>query len=480
MSGKIYLPRRSIINRLFVINFRNENRIAFFDRQLLKTNRMKSYSIFFCLIAFVVPALGQKPDEVLATATGLNFTARNLSADGRKLFENQNAVIAEARTSVFTQMLADLLLEMEARSQNTSPEALATAEFKKISNPTDAEIKAIYDANRSTLGGKSIEDVRAQIIAFLRRPPEQKAAQALIEKLKVKYKTVMGKDVNAPDLKPSDSLGTVNGRTISAQEFEEKNKVALYDTRSEIADNIRLDLAAAVFSELVNQEAKAKNTDAGSIIAAEITYKLSEFSDAERSELISSFQNRLFKKYAVKLLLKEPELLVQNISSDDDPAQGKQNAPVTVIMFSDFQCSACAGAHPLLKNVLIEYGDRVRFIVRDFPLTSIHTNAFQAALAANAANAQGKFFEYIDVLYRNQEALDSNSLKKYAADLGLNVKRFALDLASEKMAVEVRKDMADGIKYGIQGTPTIFVNGVKVRRLSGDDFRSAIEKAVKK
>ena len=91
-----------------------------------------------------------------------------------------------------------------------------------------------------------------------------------------------------------------------------------------------------------------------------------------------------------------------------------------------------------------EFGESVRFVVRDFPLTQIHENAFQAALAANAAHAQGKFFEYTEILYRNQEALDTASLKKYAADAGLNPKQFELDLASEKNAAEVRKDVADG------------------------------------
>ncbi len=83
-------------------------------------------------------------------------------------------------------------------------------------------------------------------------------------------------------------------------------------------------------------------------------------------------------------------------------------------------------------------------------------------------------------MYRNQEALDSASLKKYAASLGLNIKQFELDLSSEKTAAEVRKDMADGANYGIQGTPTIFVNGIKVRRLSTDGFKTAIKKALNK
>jgi protein-disulfide isomerase len=153
---------------------------------------------------------------------------------------------------------------------------------------------------------------------------------------------------------------------------------------------------------------------------------------------------------------------------------------VTVVMFSDFQCSACSATHPVLQKVLAEYGDKIRFVVRNFPLTTIHENAYQAALAANAANAQGKFFEYTEILYRNQDALDIESLKKYAGESGLNLSQFELDLQSERAAETLRKDMADGRSYGITGTPTIFVNGVKVRVITTDGFREAINKALKK
>lgn len=172
--------------------------------------------------------------------------------------------------------------------------------------------------------------------------------------------------------------------------------------------------------------------------------------------------------------------MVEKISLDDDPATGPVNAPVTVIMFSDFQCSACAAAHPLLKKAMAEFPGKVRFVVRDYPLESIHENAFKAAVAANAAHAQGKFFEYTELLYSRQGDLDTASLSKYAAELGLNVKQFELDSNSEKAALEVRKDIADGDANSINSTPTIFVNGVHVRNLSPDGLRSAIERAFAK
>jgi protein-disulfide isomerase len=119
-------------------------------------------------------------------------------------------------------------------------------------------------------------------------------------------------------------------------------------------------------------------------------------------------------------------------------------------------------------------------VVRDYPLENLHKDSFQAALAANAAAKQGKFFEFIKLLYGRQDALDKASLLKYAAELGLNVKQFELDFSDAKTAAEVRKDQADGRSYGVSGTPTIYVNGVKVHRLSLLGIRSAIDRALKK
>jgi protein-disulfide isomerase len=272
----------------------------------------------------------------------------------------------------------------------------------------------------------------------------------------------------------------MNGRSISAQEFEVRARPAAADVKDHVYSDIKDNLDAVIYQQLLAAEAKSLGIDTGDLLAREVTNKMRDYTDDERLGLQEALQRRLFVKYPVKYSLKEPEPFVQNISVDDDPSQGKPGAPVTIVMFTDFQCPVCSAAHPVLKKVIGEFGDKVRFVVRDFPLIQIHENAFQAALASNAAHAQGKFFEYTELLYLHQDALDSASLKKYAVDAGLNPKQFELDLASEKNAAEVRKDVADANTYGVSGTPAIFVNGVKVRRLSAEGFRGAIERALKK
>ena len=442
---------------------------------------MKIIATFFCSLIFTFSLFAQKADEVLATANGQKFTSKDLAPEVREAFENLPKTVGEIRRTMLEQQIADALFEAESSSRKLTVEKLIETEVtKKLPAPTDEDIQKIYDANQAAIGDKTLVEVRPQIVAYLRREPEQKALAEYLSDLKIKYKTAIGKDVNAPSLKPFEVLATVGGKQITVANFEAKNKQTLYDLEADFYDRLRGSLEQIVYSALVVVEAKAQDVATIDFMAREITDKLREFSDEERARLENDLRDKLFKKYTAKFLLKEPAPVVQIISTENQPSKGKRIAPVTVVMFTDFQCPACSAVHPVLQKVLAEYGDKIRFVVRDFPLTNIHANAFRAALAANAAHAQGKFFEYTEVLYKNQNALDTTSLKKYAADLGLNQKQFDLDLESEKYVADVRKDMADGKIYGITGTPTIFVNGVKVRELSAESFRNAIEKALRK
>ena len=423
----------------------------------------------------------QRLDDVLATSTNSTFTASSLSPQGQKIYLEQRKLMSETRAQLLSEMVANAVLELEAKASNSTKEKLLAAQRTKVAEPKAAEIQKIYDANTTALGGRPLAEVRGQIVEYLRHDSEQTAVNSYIESLRTKYKVTAGRDVNAIGLAPADVLATVNGKNITLGEFEQANKVRLNDAEIEIFEEIRGDLEPSVFSALAGEEAKSRNLDTGSFIAAEITDKLRLYTDEERVAVETALMRRLFEKYKVKIALREPTPVVQNILIEaDDPQTGSASAPVTVVMFTDFQCPACSRTHPVLKQALAAYGDKVRFVVRDFPLESIHENAFQAALAANAARAQGKFFEYSEVLYRNQEALDKASLLKYAAELGLNAKQFELDFTDARAQAEVKKDQADGRSYGIGGTPAIFVNGVKVQRLSAKAFRRAIDRALAK
>jgi protein-disulfide isomerase len=186
-----------------------------------------------------------------------------------------------------------------------------------------------------------------------------------------------------------------------------------------------------------------------------------------------------------------PPIVVANVSVDDDPSWGPADAPVTIVEFSDFQCPYCGRfATQTLPQIKQAYEGKILFVFRDFPLSSIHANAEKAAEAAGCANDQGKFWEYHDILYSNQSALDVASLKSYASQLGLDTATFDECLDSGAHAQEIQKDVQDGTSYGVNGTPAFFVNGLLVvgalpfadyTDSSGntqDGFSSIIEKAL--
>jgi len=433
------------------------------------------------ILLFIAAAVhAQQPADVIATATGHSFKLGDLSAETQAAISELPANISKARTQLLDQVTAEALIDAEAKARQTTAEKMLAELRAKIAEPAEADIKAVYDANREALGNKSLAEVRKTIVKYLKGESEQKQIQALISGLKAKYKVVPGKDVNSRDLKPADVLVTVAGTAITVQQYDTATRADLFDIQADASDRVLFELDDLILNTLAADEAKLKGIDTADYFAAEVTNKLKDYSDEERERLVDDLQTRLYAKYKVNILYKSPEPKAEEISVDDDPAQGPANAPVTIVMFSDFQCPACSAAHPILKRVIAEFPGKIRFVVRDFPLTGIHENAFSAALAAGAAAAQGKFFEYIDLLYQRQDALDAASLKRYAAELGLNVKQFEIDFSSEKVAAEVQKDKAEGENYGIGSTPTIYVNGVRVRRLSPSGFRSAINKALGK
>ncbi len=161
---------------------------------------------------------------------------------------------------------------------------------------------------------------------------------------------------------------------------------------------------------------------------------------------------------------KTPE--APKISVDDDPYLGSNDSKVTIVEFSDFECPFCGKFYretfPSIKKNYIDTG-KVKFVYRDFPLKG-HDFAIGASEAADCALEQNKdkYWEYADKLFNNQNALDLNSLKQYAKDLGLNESRFNECLDAEKYRPELVNDANDGIKYGVTATPYFFVNGVAV------------------
>ena len=165
---------------------------------------------------------------------------------------------------------------------------------------------------------------------------------------------------------------------------------------------------------------------------------------------------------------------------------GKGTTGVTLVEFGDYQCPYCGQYFPTVKEVVAKYGDQITFQFKNFPLTSVHQNAFAAARAAEAAGLQGKFWEMNEVLYTNQSAWSEQTdatpiFAQYAQQLGLNVEQFKKDSSSSKVNDLINADMAAGTKLKVTGTPAFFINGEKIDvSNSVESFSKAIDAAIAK
>lgn len=447
---------------------------------------------------------------LLAVVNGQNVTTAEIDPSAREEAESLNDKIAEARRQILELQVNTLLLEAEASRRKMTSQQLYDIEVKrKLTEPTAAEIKKFIEDNRDAINqDDDPETLKKNVAAYLLGEKETRLSGELVNRLRTAIPMVKGADVNAATLPPATVLATVAGKPVTAAMIEERLRPLAYKLRTSTYLVEKAALDQAIYNLLLLAEANRRNVAPEDVVRTEISEKthlpteaeiakfyaehqsnipgtldalrsrISSFlQDQEQKGLENALAERLRKQANIRMLLVEPAPLVQTISVDDDPARGDANAPVTIVEFSDFQCPSCAAMQPILDEVLKSYGNKVKFVVRDFPL-QVHANARKAAEAANAANAQGKFWEYALILFKHQNALDVPSLKKYASDLGLNRAVFDAALDSGKYSAEVRHDMDDGEKYGIDSTPTIFINGVALTELSTEALRAAIDKAL--
>ena len=146
---------------------------------------------------------------------------------------------------------------------------------------------------------------------------------------------------------------------------------------------------------------------------------------------------------------------------EHDHTRGPADAPLTLVEYGDFECPYCGMAYPLIQDTQRRLGDQLRFVFRNFPITTSHPHARHAAEAAEAAAAQGQFWEMHDLLYEHQQTLDHAYLRRFAEQVGLDLERFEQDMIERRYEDRVREDFMSGVRSGVNGTPTFFINGVR-------------------
>ena len=323
-----------------------------------------NFALCFGALLVVCPRLlhADETQNVLATVDGHNITEADIADNIASQMAQINNQIYTTKKRAIDAIIADQLLDQEAKKRGVTREQLLKQEIKdKVTPVTDAEVEKIYNANKDKVGGKTLAQLKAPITQQLQNSRQQQRQQEFIRELR--------------------------------------------------------------------------------------------------------------KTATIKMALKPPTVAV---AIDGAPVRGNANAPVTIVEFSDFQCPFCARAEGEVVKVRDTYKDQVKIVYKDYPLP-IHPNAPKAAEASRCAREQEKYWEYHDVLFANHDSLEVPNLKKFAADLQLDTAKFDKCLDSGKYADAIAKDVAEGSRVGVSGTPAFFING---RLVSGAQPFSAFQEVI--
>lgn len=300
----------------------------------------------------------------------------------------------------------------------------------------------------------------------------------------------------------TDVLARIGGQEITRAEVEESAGPQLVQLRQQMFDLTEQSLARTIDGKLLDLEAEKSGLDRDGLLAAVIDSsppvptaaqidsvyeELRDRMNAPRDSMapqIEAFLVNQGRRARYDSLLKalRTEYEVVNYLEPQrmevaatGPGKGPENAPVTIVEFSDFECPFCKRIHPTLQQVMETYEGEVRLVYRQFPLNSIHPNAQKAAEASLCADAQGKFWEMHDEMFEGSGVLSVAGLKATAAEIGLDTEAFATCLDSGEYADEVAADAAAAQQLGLGGTPALFING---RYLSGAQPFEAIARVI--
>ena len=308
-------------------------------------------------------------------------------------------------------------------------------------------------------------------------------------------------------------LAVVDGSKITLGDLEAKYpdlEKQLFKMEENMYRYKEMYLNDMIDNKVIELEAKKANKSAGELVMQEVAAKIKPVTDEEvvafgkekgvTADQMSKFKDRikqylaaqreaearkayaktLKEKYKVELKIKKPKGKVVEIKvTDDDASKGNKSAKVTVVEFSDFQCPFCKRASTNWTSIVRDYGDKVRYVFKHFPL-SFHENANKASQAALCMKEQNKFFEFHDKMFENNTALTEADLKKYATEVGGDAGKMEACLSAGKYKAQVEKDLAEGQKAGVSGAPTYFVNGTMlVGAVPYEEIKQAIEDAMK-
>ena len=446
--------------------------------------------------------------DTLAIVNGVKITSGDIKkSTGDAVGQLQHQVV-EARKRELDLTINSKLLSLEAKKRGISTVKLLEQEVvAKVKRPTQTDAEVFYDQNKTRIKG-AFKDVADDIIAYLLEQRQQDEAKKFADGLRAANEVKVNVTEVTPPANAAERarvLATIKGEKITSGEVEDSLLALIFEVQEQVYKLRKDELELNINDTLLTQEAQKRQITTTALLDAEVKPKpvsdeqtrlffeqnkervsgdFTQTKDAIRQYLEQlelrqaerAFVDRLRANASIQVFLVAPESPVFSISTVDQPSLGRADAPVTLVAFTDYQCPSCAAMHPELERLVKENGDKVRLVTRDFPLSQ-HTEAFKAAEAAEAAREQGRYWEYIAILLRNQSALSVEKLKAYASELALDRTKFDSALDSGKFKETVQRDVEDGMKLGINGTPTLFINGRRVSAKGYDELKAIVEAA---
>jgi protein-disulfide isomerase len=454
---------------------------------------------------------GEPLPEVLAIVNGAKITAKQVDDALRMPLAEIQRQVTEARRLELDLQINSRLLDAEARRRGKTPSQVLEEEvLAKVKAPAEADVKAYFDQHKEQMDA-AFEDAKPHISDYLRNQRQAEVAKAFAERLRAAADLKVLAHETPPPQTSADRervFATLNGQAITSAHIEDALQPLLIQAQKQIYDLRRTHLNLEINDLLLEQEAQRRKLTARAVVEADVLPKVRKITEEDarkfyegnrerllgdfaqlRDQLIQylaeneqqraqlAFADRLRAAAAVQVFLKMPDLPRLTIATDDQPWKGSEHATVTIVEFTDYQCASCAHAQPIIEDLLKEYGDRVKLVVRDFPL-SRHPQAFKAAEAAEAARQQGKYWEYSALLFQNQQNLEDSKLKEYATQVGLDRKTFDEAMAAGKFADRIQRDIRDGKALGISATPALFINGKPLNERTRQALKEAIESAL--
>ncbi len=452
------------------------------------------------------------PTDVVATVNGTRITLKDIDEPIEKQIKELQRQIIDARASELDLQINSLLLEAEAKKRGISSTKLIEQEVVgKVKEPTEAEAQAFYNANKDRIQ-QEFSAIKADVIAYLRQQRQQEQAKVLANTLRAAADVkIITKEVTPPATEADKArvFATVNGRKITSAEIEDSLKPLVFSVQEQVHQLRKQVLDVKVNDLLLEQEAARKKVTTRSLLDTEVVAKQKAVTEADARKFYDENKDRINGEYEaikpqiieylkkqedqkaqfayadqlraaskVEVSLKEPAPPTFQIGTLEQPWQGGEKAGVTIIEFTDHECPSCAVHFSVIEEVVKEYGNRVKWVVREFPLTQ-HVNAFKAAEIAEGAREQGKYFEYVKLVYANQRTLSTEKLFEYAVQAGVDRKKLDEGLASGRYTEEVKKDIQEGNRIGVNATPSIYINGQRVKDKTKEGLKAAIDAALK-